>query len=83
MDEQPFRSEIRRARTFREMGERPAYWCGYERGLRRGVNGEEFGTDQEHELWLTLAADGSDPMCRARGQGFRDWLIVATAETTA
>jgi hypothetical protein len=78
MDEQTFQSEILRARTYRELGERPAYWTGYERGLRRGFYGECFGTDQEHELWLTLEADG-DAICRERGLGYRDGLAMATA----
>ena len=83
MSARTFRSELLKARTFRKLGDRPEYWIGYERGLRRAAFGDRFGTEQEHELWLTFAADGVDRVRRERGQGYRDGLLVLTPETTA
>ena len=82
MNEQMFQRELREARANRDRGARTDYWLGYERGLIRGHRGERFGTDQEHELWLTLAAEG-EPALRERGRGYRDGLVVATAEEAA
>jgi len=83
MSARTYRIELLKARTLRKRGDRPEYWTGYERGLRRAFLGDQFGTEQEHELWLTFAADGVDPMRRERGQGYRDGLLVLTPETTA
>ncbi|MBP8961222.1 hypothetical protein KBG31_03300 [Patescibacteria group bacterium] len=30
-----------------------AYWRGYQRGLRRLYHGNNFGTDEEHAVWIT------------------------------
>jgi hypothetical protein len=59
-----------------------AGWLGYERELIRGFRGQRFGTSDEHEFWLTLAADG-DASLRERGRGDRDGLDAATAEEVA
>ena len=82
MDAQTFQSEMLKARTLSKL-EHHDYWHGYERGLRRGYHGESFGTEQEHELWLTFAADGSDHMRRELGRGDRDGLVATEAESTA
>jgi hypothetical protein len=71
-----FKSEMLKARTFRERGERPDYWLGYERGLRRGFHGARFGTEQDHEIWLSLAASAAERTQRQRGQGYRDGLAA-------
>ena len=71
-----FKSEMLKARTFREHGERPDYWLGYERGLRRGFHGARFGTEQDHEIWLSLAAGAGERTGRQRGQGYRDGLAA-------
>ena len=82
MNTNMFKRELVKARSARACGERPDYWFGYERGLMRGHRGAGFGTDHEHELWLSLAGAG-DARLRERGQGYRDGLVVATAEEAA
>jgi hypothetical protein len=82
MNEHMFQRELFKARAHRDRGTRTDYWLGYERGLIRGYRGERFGTDQEHELWLTLAAE-CEPTLSERGRGYRDGLVVATAEEAA
>lgn len=48
------------------------YATGYQRGMRRRYHGENFGTDAEHEKWLSMGLDGDH---RADlGQGYRDGL---------
>jgi hypothetical protein len=81
MDETRFLALMKKARTFSHLGGRPDYWHGYQRGLRRGFQGELFGTDDEHERWIRLADDGIDNASRERGRGYRDGLTaVATAD---
>jgi hypothetical protein len=79
MHEALFKSEMLKARTLRERGERADYWLGYERGLRRGFHGAQFGTEQDHENWLSLAADPEDRTRRERGQGYRDGLAATVS----
>ena len=74
MDENVFLSLMKKARTYSHLGTNLDYWHGYQRGLRRGFQGELFGTDAEHELWLRLADDGADKASRERGRGYRDGL---------
>ena len=69
MDRKTFELEMMRAKTFMMTGEDYDYWAGYEKGLRRRFKGENFGTDDEHELWLSLA-DSDDDMRRNRGRGY-------------
>ena len=71
MDEGKFKSRMLKARIYGEHGDEPDYWAGYQRGLRRRYHGENFGTDAEHELWLSLKGD-SDPARDERGRGYRD-----------
>lgn len=74
MNEQKFKSEMRRARVMQENdSDRSEYWAGYQRGLRRSYHGENFGTDEEHEKWLSLI-NGLDDGRKQRGQGYRDGL---------
>ena len=74
MDEIRFLTLMKKARNFAHLGGRLDYWRGYQRGLRRGFQGELFGTDREHELWMRLAEDGGDEASRERGRGYRDGL---------
>ncbi len=74
MNEVKFQSLLTRARTFSRLGERPDYWHGYQRGLKRGFQGELFGTEDEHKLWMRLADDSSDKIRQERGLGYRDGL---------
>jgi hypothetical protein len=69
-----FESEMNRARIMKSVEpQKSEYWMGYERGLRRAHHGESFGTDAEHELWLSLADDLDDSRAQ-RGLGYRDGL---------
>ena len=69
MDESKFKSEMAKAKTFHDLGENTDYWRGYMRGLRRRYHGENFGTNEEHQLWLTANGDETR---RQRSQGYRD-----------
>ena len=71
MDRQIFEKEMCKAKVFRGAGDQPHYWSGYQQGLRRRYHGEKFGTDNEHELSMSLAGD--DTQDRAdRSCGYRD-----------
>ena len=74
MERDKFESEMFRARAMASTGDRPDYWQGYQRGLRRRFHGEKFGTDEEHVLWMSLA-DDSDPARAERGEGYRDGYV--------
>lgn len=82
MDERMYHRELLKAMKRRERGEQPDYWLGYERGLIRGFRGEKFGTAKDHEFWLSLAAE-RDVSLRERGRGYRDGIVMATAEEAA
>ena len=71
MEKAVFEREMMRAKTMITVGDRPEYWAGYQRGLRRRFHGENFGTEEEHEKWLSLKGD-SDPARDERGRGYRD-----------
>lgn len=82
MDEGRFLSLMKKARTFSSLGGRPDYWHGYQRGLRRGFQGELYGTDEEHRHWMRLADDGADAASRERGRGYRDGLRACDESLT-
>jgi len=69
MDEQLFKHEGMKARTFIDLGERPDYFRGYMRGLRRRYHGENFGDSGEHEKWLSVI---DDDYRREMAQGYHD-----------
>jgi hypothetical protein len=82
MDEDSFQRELSRARTCGLLEpEREAYWRGFQRGLRRAHLGKQFGTDEEHALWLTLAKV-SDRLRRECGEGYRDGLAAGARPGT-
>ena len=73
-----FSSLLRRADTLRRLDSNPmnaSWWTGYMRGLRRAHHGERFGTEAEHELWLS-AVDSTDPQRAALGRGYRAGLTL-------
>ncbi|HQN18500.1 MAG TPA: hypothetical protein PKV86_05165 [Syntrophobacteraceae bacterium] len=72
-----FTHEMLKAGTFTRLGERPDYWRGYQRGLRRAYHGEAFGTEREHAQWLALV-DSLDDVQREVGLGYRDGLLAKT-----
>ncbi len=80
-----FASLMRRADTLRRVESDPLrseWWVGYMRGLRRAHHGERFGSQAEHELWLT-AADSSDPKRAALGRGYRAGLTLTMRDPDA
>jgi hypothetical protein len=54
--------------------ERAAYWTGYKNGLQRRFHGEAFGTRQEHDRWLSAAADGDEEQ-KEQSRGYRDGYL--------
>ena len=83
MDEIRFLALMTKARNASRLGSRPDYWHGYQRGLRRGFQGELFGTAEEHERWMRLAVEGANDVARERGRGYRDGLSAVAAVDTA
>jgi hypothetical protein len=80
MNESRFLSLMTKARMASCRGEHADYWHGYQRGVRRGFQGELFGTEAEHEEWMRLADGGPDKASRERGRGYRDGLKACAAE---
>ena len=73
-----FSSLLRRADTLRRFDNEPAnasWWTGYMRGLRRAHHGERFGSEAQHDLWLS-AVDSTDPSRAALGHGYRAGLTL-------
>lgn len=73
-----FASLLRRADTLRRVEPDPIraeWWAGYMRGLRRAHHGELFGTEAQHNLWLS-ASTSNDPMRAALGRGYRAGLTL-------
>jgi len=73
MDEQTFKSKIFHAEVMRDIQNRPDYWAGYCRGLQHAFHGKQFGTEQEHAHWTSLA-DKGDIQSHDRGCGYLDGL---------
>lgn len=80
-----FESRARAAKTFARLGDDDGsaneFWNGYARGLRRNYHGENFGTDEEHTLWMGLSAS-DDWSRKLRGIGYQagfDSLPIADA----
>jgi len=71
MNRQTFEKEIMRAKTMITAGDDQDYWIGYQRGLRRNFFGENFGTEGEHKVWLSLL-ESPDQARSKRGQGYID-----------
>jgi hypothetical protein len=69
---------MNRAECMRSVGDKPEYWAGFQRGLRHRYQGEESGTPEEHELWLSLTGD-QDESRRQRGQAYRDGYNLGRA----
>lgn len=77
MDRETFEIEMCKARCSKLAGDRPDYWMGYQRGLRRRYHGEIFGTEDEHSLWMSLADDDTPDRIN-RGRGYRDGFNLGT-----
>lgn len=77
-----FASLLRRADTLRRTETDPlreAWWVGYMRGLRRAHHGDSFGSQAEHELWLS-AIESDVPDRAALGRGYRAGLTLTTRD---
>ena len=73
-----FASLMRRADTLRRAEPDPVlseWWTGYMRGLRRAHHGEQFGTQAEHDLWLS-AVDSPNQQRAALGRGYAAGLTL-------
>ena len=75
MDREKFDHEMLKATTMQEHGDRTDYWYGYQRGLRRRFHSEVYGTQEEHEIWMSLT-DDEDEQRVERGRGYRDGFKV-------
>lgn len=65
MNERTFQALARRAKLLTS-----DYGSGYTRGLRRHYHGEQFGTPDEHALWMSLGTNGDHR--EELGRGYRD-----------
>ena len=72
MDEHEFRYNMLGTKSLGEFSESPEsdFWSSYQRGLRRLYHGENFGTLEEHILWMSLT-DDRDESREMRGSGYR------------
>ena len=75
MDEQQFKQEMAKAKTFWDLDENKDYWRGYIRGLRRRYHGDDFGTDEEHEQWMNMI---HDEYREQLGRGYRDGYTIGS-----
>ena len=77
MTKEIFEYEIGKAKTFAYLGERVCYWEGYQRGLCRAYYGEVFGSQEEHERWMSFAEDDkANDFLQERGRGYVDGLAA-------
>jgi hypothetical protein len=74
IDSEPLlRSEDAMRSSEPDSGDTP-WWSGYMRGLRRATQGENSGTQAEHEF-LIAAADSADASRSAIGNGYKAGLL--------
>ena len=73
MTNEPFHHKIVKAKTFRSVDDRSAYWKGYMRGLRLAYHGKNLETREEHKKWMALIND-IDEIKREMGKGYRDGI---------
>lgn len=73
MTESEFQHNMAGANSLRSFSDSPSsdFWDGYARGCRRNYHGENFGTSDEHTLWLSLIHETRDPQRRFRGLGYQ------------
>lgn len=77
-----FESLLQRAEIERGISDKPDYWVGYLRGLRRTYYGDAYGTDEEHALWLGLS-ERRDQTHRDQGEGYLAGLAALDADADA
>ena len=61
------------AETMLREDERPDYWKGYIRGLRRRHKGNDFVTADEHASWMNMIYEHDENRSQG-GRGYRDGL---------
>lgn len=77
MREPEFKSKMLYAESMKKFDDRPDYWAGYMRGLRRRFHGDKFGTDEDHEKWLSLIYDETrSEMAKGYRDGFEEITIM-------
>lgn len=69
MNDTRYRGLLLRAKTMQLGRDRPHYWEGYIRGLRRAHYGDRYGTTQNHRNWLALRGDAAR---EEMSSGYRD-----------
>lgn len=74
-----FESLLQRSEIERGISDKPDYWVGYLRGLRRAYYGDAYGTDEEHALWLGLS-ERRDQTHRDQGEGYLAGLAALDAD---
>ena len=84
MTESEFQHNVAGANSLRSFYGLPDvdFWDGYARGIRRNYHGDNFGTADEHRLWMALANETGDDQRRFRGIGYRagfDGLSISEA----
>lgn len=84
MTEQEFQHNARGAEYLRRLSETPDvyFWEGYLRGVRRHYHGENFGTADEHAMWMNSAHETRYQQRRFRGLGYQcgfEGTAIATA----
>ena len=65
--------KIVKAKTFRSVDDKSAYWKGYMRGLRLAYHGKKFENQEEHKKWMALIYD-ADEVKREMGKGYREGI---------
>ena len=69
MNETKYRTLLLRAKSMQLANDRPNFWEGYIRGLRRAHYGGRYGTDENHRRWLSL---GDDDVHLEMSHGYRE-----------
>jgi len=75
MDERDFEARINAAEAIRFLGDNDKavadrFWEGYARGVRHSYYGLHFGTEEDHDIWMS-AVNHDDPAARAHGYGYQ------------
>lgn len=73
MDRESYEEEMQKAEANLLIGERVAYWQGYQRGLQRQYHGESVVSKDEHIQWLSYL---NDPSTKVKGKGYWDGLLA-------
>ena len=75
MEQKRFESMMLQADTMKTLSDKPDYFTGYLRGLRRLFHGTDFGTEAEHSQWLSMI---DDDLRQDMGHGYKDGFAGLT-----